>query len=289
MVTMTSRIPALSPHFDEDILSLQTRVAEQDILPYFQNLRELDIETKSSATDFVTIADKQAERQLISGLKRLLPEAGFVAEENTAQFGLSEAVDTGFVWTIDPLDGTRNFVKSNAQFCTMLGLLYDGMPVGAWLYKPLTSESVMARHDGLPRYIDAQGSQQTCRQNYQSNGCNLGNVSIHSLKGCMNAMGFDSAIRERVREKLKTLKGRFHIGSAGVEAMSIAAGSCDYLMHSKLTYWDSVPVVMVLNSFGYHVRLAPSGAHYQPGDKGVLLAAPTPEIWQQLADFVWSA
>ena len=62
MVTMTSRIPALSPHFDEDILSLQTRVAEQDILPYFQNLRELDIETKSSATDFVTIADKQAER-----------------------------------------------------------------------------------------------------------------------------------------------------------------------------------------------------------------------------------
>ncbi len=285
MVTMTSRIPALSPHFDEDILSLQTRVAEQDILPYFQNLRELDIETKSSATDFVTIADKQAERQLISGLKRLLPEAGFVAEENTAQFGLSEALDTGFVWTIDPLDGTRNFVKGNAQFCTMLGLLYDGMPVGAWLYKPLTSESVMARHDGLPRYIDAQGSQ----QNHQSNATNLGNASIHSLKGCMNAMGFDSAIRERVREKLKTIKGRFHIGSAGVEAMSIAAGSCDYLMHSKLTYWDSVPVVMVLNSFGYHVRLAPSGAHYQPGDKGVLLAAPTPEIWQQLADFVWSA
>jgi fructose-1,6-bisphosphatase/inositol monophosphatase family enzyme len=285
MVTMISRIPALSPHFDDDILSLQTRVAEQDILPYFQNLKELDIETKSSATDFVTIADRQAERQLISGLKYLLPEAQFVAEENTAQFGLSEALDTGFVWTIDPLDGTRNFVEGNAEFCTMLGLLYDGMPVGAWIYKPLTSESVIARHDGLPRYIDAQGSHRIC----QPNASDLASTSIHSLKGCLNAMGFDSTIRERVREKLKTLQGRFHIGSAGVEAMSIAAGSCDYLMHSKLTYWDSVPVVMVINSLGYHVRLAPSGANYQPGDKGVLLAAPTTEIWQQLADFVWSA
>ena len=285
MVTMSSRIPALSPHLDDDILSLQTRIAEQDILPYFQNLKELDIETKSSATDFVTIADKLAERQFISGLKQLLPEARFVAEENTAQFGLSGALDTGFVWTIDPLDGTRNFVKGNAEFCTMLGLLYDGMPVGAWIYKPLTSESVMARHDALPRYIDARGSILI----YQLNASDLASASIHNLKGCMNAMGIDSTIRERDGEKLKTLKGRYHIGSAGVEAMSIATGACNYLMHSKLTYWDSVPVVMVLNSLGYHVRLAPSGALYQPGDKGVLLAAPTPKIWQQLADFVWSA
>ena len=285
MVAMPSHIPALSPHFDEDILSLLKRVAEQDILPYFQNLKELDIETKSSATDFVTIADKRAERQLIAGLKLLLPEARFVAEENTAQFGLPEALDTGFVWTIDPLDGTRNFVKGDPHFCTMLGLLYDGMPVGAWIYKPLTSESVIARHNELPCYTDSQG----CAHTRQPNPSNLANSSLHNLKGCMNAMGFDSAIRERVREKLKTLKGRFHIGSAGVEAMNIAAGSCDYLMHSKLTYWDSVPVVMVLSSLGYHVRLGPSGVRYQPGDKGVLLGAPTSEIWQQLADFVWSA
>ena len=94
---MTSRIPAFPPHLDEDILSLQKRVAEQNILPYFKNLKELDIDTKSSATDFVTIADQQAERHLISGLKHLLPEARFVAEENTAQFGLSEALDTGLI------------------------------------------------------------------------------------------------------------------------------------------------------------------------------------------------
>ncbi len=73
-------------------------------------------------------------------------------------------------------------------------------------------------------------------------------------------MGFTTDIRDQVREKLKTLKGRFHVGSAGVEAMNIACGRSDYLMHSKLTYWDSVPVVMVLDAMGYHVRLGPSGS-----------------------------
>ena len=108
------------------------------------------------------------------------------------------------------------------------------------------------------------------------------------MRGNMNAMGFPSDIRDRVREKLKTLKGRFHVGSAGVEAMNIACATSDYLMHSKLTYWDSVPVVMVMQALGHHVRLAPGGLPYQPGDKGVLLAAPSAVIWQELADFVWS-
>ena len=282
MVMMPERIPDLPAYFDDDIIALLMRVGEQDILPYFQNLQALDIQTKSSATDFVTIADKRAEKKLIEGLHLLLPDARFVAEENTAQFGLPSALDSGFVWTIDPLDGTRNFVKGHSDFCSMLGLLYDGVPVAAWLHKPLSKESVIARAGQVPRYIDSDGQMQICAGRTD-------NAPLDEMRGNMNAMGFTTDIRDRVREKLKTLKGRFHVGSAGVEAMNIACGKSDYLMHSKLTYWDSVPVVMVMQALGYHVRLAPCGTPYQAGDKGVLLAAPTPLVWQELADFVWSA
>ena len=282
MVMMPERIPDLPAYFDDDIIALLMRVGERDILPYFQNLQALDIQTKSSATDFVTIADKRAEKKLIEGLHLLLPDARFVAEENTAQFGLPSALDSGFVWTIDPLDGTRNFVKGHSDFCSMLGLLYDGVPVAAWLHKPLSKESVIARACQVPRYIDSDGQMQICAGRTD-------NAPLDEMRGNMNAMGFATDIRDRVREKLKTLKGRFHVGSAGVEAMNIACGKSDYLMHSKLTYWDSVPVVMVMQALGYHVRLAPCGTPYQAGDKGVLLAAPTPLVWQELADFVWSA
>ena len=282
MVMMPERIPDLPAYFDDDIIALLMRVGERDILPYFQNLQALDIQTKSSATDFVTIADKRAEKKLIEGLHLLLPDARFVAEENTAQFGLPSALDSGFVWTIDPLDGTRNFVKGHSDFCSMLGLLYDGVPVAAWLHKPLSKESVIARAGQVPRYIDSDGQMQICAGRTD-------NAPLDEMRGNMNAMGFATDVRDRVREKLKTLKGRFHVGSAGVEAMNIACGKSDYLMHSKLTYWDSVPVVMVMQALGYHVRLAPCGTPYQAGDKGVLLAAPTPLVWQELADFVWSA
>ena len=282
MVMMPERIQDLPAYFDDDIIALLMRVGERDILPYFQNLQALDIQTKSSATDFVTIADKRAEKKLIEGLHLLLPDARFVAEENTAQFGLPSALDSGFVWTIDPLDGTRNFVKGHSDFCSMLGLLYDGVPVAAWLHKPLSKESVIARAGQVPRYIDSDGQMQICAGRTD-------NAPLDEMRGNMNAMGFATDIRDQVREKLKTLKGRFHVGSAGVEAMNIACGKSDYLMHSKLTYWDSVPVVMVMQALGYHVRLAPCGTPYQAGDKGVLLAAPTPLVWQELADFVWSA
>ena len=282
MVMMPERIPELPTHFDENIIALLHDVGDRDILPYFRNLQALDIETKSSATDFVTIADKQAEKQLIRGLQPLLPDARFIAEENTAQFGLPEALDSGFVWTIDPLDGTRNFVKGNTEFCSMLGLLYNGVPVAAWLHKPLSKESVLARIGQPPQFINSDGQIQICAGRTD-------NAPLDKMRGNMNAMGFTADIRDRVREKLKTLKGRFHVGSAGVEAMNIACGRSDYLMHSKLTYWDSVPVVTVMEALGYHVRLGPSGTPYKAGDKGVLLAAPTQAVWQQLADFVWSA
>ena len=101
-------------------------------------------------------------------------------------------------------------------------------------------------------------------------------------------MGFDLTIREQVRNKLRGLKGRFHLGSAGVDALYIALGQSDYLMHSKLTPWDSVPVELTCRELGYHVRLAPDETPFHWQAKGVLLAAGTKEQWREIADFIWS-
>ncbi|WP_282039100.1 inositol monophosphatase family protein [Saccharicrinis aurantiacus] len=62
------------------------------------------IETKGS-NDFVTHVDKGSERLLVDGLSKLLPEAGFIAEEGT-----SEAIGDTHNWIIDPIDGTTNFI-----------------------------------------------------------------------------------------------------------------------------------------------------------------------------------
>ena len=82
--------------------------------------------------------------------------------------------------------------------------------------------------------------------------------------------------------------GGFHLGSAGVDALYIALGQSDYLMHSKLTPWDSVPVELTCRELGYHVRLAPDETPFHWQAKGVLLAASTKKQWQEIADFIWS-
>jgi fructose-1,6-bisphosphatase/inositol monophosphatase family enzyme len=271
-----------SPAFEGNIVSLLRQTAQSAILPYFQNLQNSQITTKTSATDFVTIADKQAERALISGLRSLLPEADFIAEEMHSLSGKpSVQTDKAYIWTIDPLDGTRNFVKGDHQFCMMIGLLKHGWPIWSCIYHPLKDEAVIAKQDRTVYLIGSDNQRVSCQPRR-----NKGPLSC--LSGSLNAMGFPPDIRDRVRQRLKQLKGRFHAGSAGIDAMNIACAKSDYLMHSKLTFWDSVPVVMTLTGLGYYIRMAPDGGVYQPGQTGILIGAANRESWQEIVNYIWS-
>ena len=132
----------------------------------------------------------------------------------------------------------------------------------------MVGDAVVAGKDkGVSHYLPT-GEVVACKPRWNQNELPL-------LQGTLNAMGFDLSIREQVRNKLRGLKGRFHLGSAGIDALYIALGQSDYLMHSKLTPWDSVPVELTCRELGYHVRLAPDETLFHWQAKGVLLAAGT--------------
>ena len=89
----------------------------------------LDIETKGK-NDFVTHVDKGSEQRLVAGLKALLPESGFIAEEAT-----STEKGERFNWIIDPIDGTTNFIHGLSPYAisvaltdgkeTVIGIVYE--------------------------------------------------------------------------------------------------------------------------------------------------------------------
>ena len=120
-----------------------------------------------------------------------------------------------------------------------------------WLldYKPLSDEAVIAHH-GKGRVI-------LPAMERGGNAIFAQDKKLDEMRGNMNAMGFPIDIRDRVREKLKTLKAAFMSALPG-GSHEYCLSTSDYLMHSKLTYWDSVPVVMVMQALGHHVRLAPA-------------------------------
>ena len=78
---------------------------------------ETDIIEKGP-NNFVTFVDKQSELKLVEGLMKILPGSGILAEENVANTDLKE-----YMWIIDPLDGTTNFIHSIPIFCISIALI----------------------------------------------------------------------------------------------------------------------------------------------------------------------
>ncbi|CAA7617853.1 3'(2'),5'-bisphosphate nucleotidase CysQ [Magnetospirillum sp. SS-4] len=85
------------------------------------------VETKGDSSP-VTAADQRAEAIILPGLAELTPGIPVVAEEEAAAGRIPEVGDGPF-WLVDPLDGTKEFVKRNGEFTVNIGLIRDGVPV----------------------------------------------------------------------------------------------------------------------------------------------------------------
>jgi histidinol-phosphatase len=95
-------------------------------------------ETKSDESP-VTRADKESERLIVSILSQAFPDDGFLGEE-----GASRTSANGRRWIIDPIDGTRDFVRNNRLWAILIGLEDKGEPVVGICYLPMLGEMYYA-------------------------------------------------------------------------------------------------------------------------------------------------
>src|SRR6187402_2976677 len=82
------------------------------------NFDHARIEQKDGFNNLVSYVDKEAERRLVTVLKKALPEAGFITEEGT----VSQSQNNEYNWIIDPLDGTTNFLQGLPIYAISIGL-----------------------------------------------------------------------------------------------------------------------------------------------------------------------
>ena len=262
-----------------EVCQLLEQACDQFILPRWQRLAEQEIHTKSSASDFVTIADLEAEAWLTPRLAGLLAGAQIIGEEaSAADPALRDRAGDGLVWTLDPVDGTRNFVQQRPAFCSMVALAEAGAGLAAWIWLPLERACLVARPDGL-FWIDRQGSERLEPAGHQG--------GLGQMQGTGGVLGLEGAQRKAVQERLKALPGRRFIGSAGVEAVRLALGELDFLYHARCTPWDHLPVDIICRQAGMFVRQLPGGAAYHPASRTGILVAPNAAEWQGLASHIW--
>ncbi|MES2619580.1 MAG: 3'(2'),5'-bisphosphate nucleotidase CysQ [Bacteroidota bacterium] len=124
--------------------------------------RDFSVETKDDMSP-LTEADKKSNEVILKGLKELSPEIPFISEE-TKLTPYEERKNWKQFWLIDPLDGTKEFIKKNGEFTVNIALIEDGVPVLGVVYVPAQSKTYYGVK-GVGSFQSSSGNAQTAIKN----------------------------------------------------------------------------------------------------------------------------
>ncbi|MDB5800453.1 MAG: inositol monophosphatase [Rhodocyclales bacterium] len=247
--------------------------ARRLVMPRFRALRAGDVIEKAPG-EVVTIVDREVEQALGLSLQALLPGSRVIGEEGVAENpGLLDDIARGWVWLVDPLDGTANFVAGLPSFAMMVALLHDGLAIASWIYAPV-NERLAAAEIGRGAFINGRAS----RLLMSAPGEDLrGIVKTRFLpQDCVTALA-------RVESGLQFEPGS---GSAGMDYLAMLDGQWQFLLYWRTLAWDHVPgALLICEAGGRAARL--DGGAYSATCSGVgLLVAAHGTVWQTVRDIL---
>nr|WP_221237006.1 3'(2'),5'-bisphosphate nucleotidase CysQ [Roseospira goensis] len=192
----------------------------------------------------VTEADGRAEAVILDALDRLTPDVPVVAEERVAA-GHVPAVDDGPFWLVDPLDGTKEFIKRNGEFTVNIGLVEDHAPVLGLVLAPALDRLYVGHGPGTARLLTADAARPIhCRRPDPAGLVVLASRS-HGDGGAMDAFlaRYPVAARTSAGSSLKFCR--------------VAEGAADlYPRLAPTCAWDTAAAHAVLLAAGGHVETA---------------------------------
>lgn len=219
--------------------------AESAVLPRFQNLAEGEISSKTSPSDLVTIADREAEALLTDALTKILPGSCVVGEESvSANPAVLRAIEgEAPVWIVDPVDGTRNFANGQTPFCVMVALALRGITVAAWIWRPIDSEMVVAfRDEGAQLFETNTGNSRRLHVARP--------LAVTEMNGFVSFKYLSEEHRALARKNAKKMRRIQAIGCAGEEYLRIAEGRDHFAVFGSLHPWDHAPGSLIVEEAG---------------------------------------
>jgi 3'(2'), 5'-bisphosphate nucleotidase len=218
------------------------------ILPYWRS--GTAVMTKSDESP-VTVADQLGEKLILERLLSAFPDVPVISEEDASEFGTPDAIGPRF-FLVDPLDGTKAFVRGDPNFTVNIGLVQDRRPVAGAVYAPVTEELWWTTAAGVMRTVKGGAAEQV-RVRAWPNGEAVALIS-HTMKPETTA-------------KLAAEYG-FHQTSpmdSSIKFCRIAEGAADiYPRHGPTMEWDTCAGHAVLEAAGGSV-LTPDGQPYLYG------------------------
>ncbi len=257
----------------QPMLNMAIRAARRAgdiILRHLDRLSELKVESKGHQ-DFVTQVDRAAEAAIIEVLHRAYPDHGFLAEES------GRSGDEDFLWIIDPLDGTTNYLHGYPQFAVSIALSVRGRLEQAVIYDPLKQDLFTAS---------------------RGEGAQLNNRRIRvsrrpGIEGALIGTGFPVRAMDQLEEYLDQFRAVFprtsgirRAGSAALDLAYVSCGRLDGFWESHLKAWDIAAGALLIQEAGGLVSDLSGGDDFL--DQGGIVAG-NPRIHRELLACLGSA
>lgn len=199
----------------------------------------LSISTKADPTDFVTQVDREVERRLVTWLQQRYPHTGVLAEEGSRSNPGAE-----YTWVLDPLDGTRNFIKGHPGYNVSLGLVQGSRPVLGVVYDIEADDMYWAARD----------------HGAWLNGRRLQVASEGDASLCVAGVGYPTPARSEPANQdryVRLLNGTAGLRQGGAVARDlalVARGALDGFWQPTLSPWDVAAGMVLVEEAGGRVE-----------------------------------
>jgi 3'(2'), 5'-bisphosphate nucleotidase len=230
------RLPGLDGELGDELRVAFELVRQAGAEVYALQRGELVVEMKPG-DEPVTAADRRGSEIIVEGLARAFPHDPVISEELPPPDG---AQASARLWLVDPIDGTKDFIRGEDGYSVMLGLVRDGRPVLGAVYQPVQDRMFYATPAGA--------------------WCAVGDVVQPMTVSAIAAAGEVRLVAskshrspdiDRVKERLG-IKDEENIGSVGVKLCLIAAGVFDLYVNpaAKTKAWDTCAPEAILARAG---------------------------------------
>lgn len=208
--------------------------AAREIVAAHHAQEHTEIEIKPDGSP-VTVADKTCEKRLREMIHEAFPQHGILGEE----YG-NENADAEFVWSLDPIDGTKSFVSRVPLYGILFGLLHEGKPCLGVIDQPITRERIVG--DGKTAEL---------------NGRRVRVANTESVeKSLLLTTDLLDCERAHPRENWNALLHRarlFRTWGDCYAYLMISAGRADIMADPVLCPWDLFPLLPILEGAGARV------------------------------------
>ena len=232
---------------------------------------DIIIEQKGNDSNYVTSADVNVQHYLEEHLPQLLPGSTFLGEEEDEQ-----VVESEYIWVVDPIDGTSNFIRGLGASAISVGFFKDRKPYLGVIYEPYKDEMYHAER-GKGAFLNGKPIHVSDRDFKHATMCSAASLYNKDLaKPCFN-------IIEKVYYESDDFR-RF--GAAAIELAYLAAGRIELYFEIRLFPWDMAAGQVIIEEAGGVVEyLHEEGL---PLDRPAgIIAANSKENFEKLKEIVY--